>query len=216
MAQRDAPHPERAPEGCLFEGRRESIEPIGPVSMNRDPRFMIRRLEPLDASLYRELRLEALRLHPHAYGSTFESESAAPLYFFEQRLASSEVLLGSIDSAPMGIVRFSIPTFVTERHKGMLTGMYVREGARGTGLAATLVDAVIERARGRVIFVELSVVTTNERARRLYARHGFEIYGVDPCALKHGDRYFDEYLMTRFLEPPPGWAVPKPPSVAWR
>ncbi len=182
--------------------------------MSRD--HSIRRLERPDASLYRELRLEALRLHPHAYGSTLEMESAAPIDSFEQRLVSSEVLLGSIGDAPMGIVRFSMPTFVTERHKGMLTGMYVREGARGSGLASALVDAVIERARGRVIFVELSVVTTNERARRLYARHGFEIYGIDPCALKHGDRYFDEYQMTRFLDPPPGWTVPKPPSVAWR
>jgi ribosomal protein S18 acetylase RimI-like enzyme len=184
--------------------------------MTGDPRFSIRYLEPSDAPLYRELRLEALRLHPYAYGSTYEMESAAPLDFFEQRLASSEVLLGSVDGAPMGIARFSIPTFVTERHKGMLTGMYIREAPRGGGLASALVEAVIERARGRVIFVELSVVTTNERARRLYARHGFEIYGVDPCALKHGDRYFDEYQMTRFLDPPSGWTVPKPPSVAWR
>jgi ribosomal protein S18 acetylase RimI-like enzyme len=178
--------------------------------------FSIRRLEPPDAALYRELRLEALRLHPLAYGSTVESESAAAPGFFEQRLVNSEVLLGSIGDAPMGIVRFSIPTFVTERHKGELTGMYVRTAAEGSGLASALVDAVIARALGRVILVELSVITTNDRARRLYARHGFEIYGVDPCALKHGDRYLDEYRMTRFLEPPPGWSAPTPPSVAWR
>jgi len=60
------------------------------------------------------------------------------------------------------------------------------------------------------------VVTTNEPALRLYEPHGFEIYGLDPCALKHGDRYLDEHQMTRFLAPPPGWTVLKPPSVAWR
>ena len=183
--------------------------------MSPDPHFSIRRLEPVEATLYRELRLEALQLHPYAYGSTFELESAEPLDFFERRIGTSEILLGSIGNAPMGIVRFSIPTFVTERHKGMLTGMYVRATAEGSGLASALVDAVIERARGRVILVELSVVTTNERALRLYRRHGFEIYGVDPCALKQGDRYLDEYQLTRFLERPPGWTVSKPPSVAW-
>ena len=181
-----------------------------------DPRFTIRLLDASDAALYRELRLEALRLHPHAYGSTFEVEAAEPLAYFEQRLASTEVLLGSAANEPMGIVRFSIPSFVTERHKGMLTGMYVRIAARGTGLASALVDAVVERARGRIMLIELSVVTTNEPARRLYERHGFDIFGVDPCALKHGDRYFDEYQMVRFLERPTGWTVPKPPSVAWR
>jgi len=94
--------------------------------------------------------------------------------------------------------------------------MYVRAAADGSGLASALVEAVVERARGRVVLVELSVVTANERARRLYERHGFEIYGIDPCALKIGDRYLDEYRLTRFLAPPPGWTVPKPPSVAWR
>jgi ribosomal protein S18 acetylase RimI-like enzyme len=94
--------------------------------------------------------------------------------------------------------------------------MYVRATARGSGLASALVDRVVERAHGRVSLIELSVVTANERAYRLYRRHGFEIYGVDPCALKIGDLYLDEYRMVRFLEPPPGWTVPKPPSVAWR
>lgn len=60
------------------------------------------------------------------------------------------------------------------------------------------------------------MVTTNEPALRLYEPHGFEIYGLDPCALKHGGRHLDEYQMTRFLAPPPGWTVLKPPSVAWR
>ncbi len=185
--------------------------------MNRNnPSFTIRRLEPSDAPLYRELRLEALRLHPHAYGSTFELESAEPLDFFERRLGTSEILLGSIDDAPMGMARLSIPTFVTERHKGLLTGMYVRAAAQGSGLASALVEAIVERARSRVILVELSVVSTNERALRLYRRHGFEIYGVDPCALKIGERYLDEYQLTRFLDRPAGWTTPKPPSVAWR
>jgi ribosomal protein S18 acetylase RimI-like enzyme len=184
--------------------------------MNRHQSFTIRRLEPADVALYRELRLEALRLHPHAYGSTFEAESAEPLDFFERRLGRSEILLGTIGDEPMGMARFSIPTFITERHKGMLTGMYVRAAAQGSGLASALVEAIVERARGRVILVELSVVTVHARALRLYRRHGFEIYGVDPCALKIGERYLDEYQLTRFLERPPGWAIPTPPSVAWR
>jgi len=181
-----------------------------------NPRFTIRLFGGADAELYRELRLEALKLHPHAYGSTFEAEAAEPLAIFERRLTSFEILLGSIGTEPMGMARLSIPTFATERHKGMLTGMYVRASARGSGLATALVDAIVERARGRVALIELSVVTTNERAYRLYRRQGLEIYGVDPCALKHGDRYFDEYQMVRFLEQPPGWTVPRPPSVAWR
>jgi ribosomal protein S18 acetylase RimI-like enzyme len=200
----------RAPAAVVPSRSREYARPV------TNPRSTIRLLGTSDAELYRELRLEALRLHPYAYGSTFEAEAAEPVAHFERRLASSDLLLGSVDTGPMGIARLTIPSFATERHKGMLTGMYVRASARGSGLASALVDAIVERARGRVALIELSVVTTNERAYRLYRRHGFEIYGVDPCALKHGDRYLDEYRMVRLLEPPPGWTVPRPPSVAWR
>ena len=200
----------RAPATVVPPRSHEYAQPVA------NPRSTIRLLGTSDAALYRELRLEALKLHPHAYGSTFEAEAAEPLAIFERRLTSFEVLLGSIGTEPMGIARLSIPTFVTERHKGMLTGMYVRASARGSELASALVDAIVERARGRVALIELSVVTTNERAYRLYRRHGFEIYGVDPCALKHGDRYLDEYRMVRLLEQPAGWTVPTPPSVAWR
>ena len=39
----------------------------------------IRRLTPEDAQLYRAIRLEALRVNPEAFGSTFEVESTHPL-----------------------------------------------------------------------------------------------------------------------------------------
>ena len=39
----------------------------------------IRRLGSNDAELFRDIRLEALRCDPDAFGSTFEAESANPL-----------------------------------------------------------------------------------------------------------------------------------------
>ena len=38
----------------------------------------IRRLTEADAVLYRDIRLEALRANPEAFGSTFETENAQP------------------------------------------------------------------------------------------------------------------------------------------
>ena len=35
---------------------------------------MIRPLLPLDAALYRDIRLEGLRLHPEAFGASYEDE----------------------------------------------------------------------------------------------------------------------------------------------
>ena len=42
----------------------------------------IRRLTQADTVLYRDIRLEALRANPEAFGSTFETENAEPLSSF--------------------------------------------------------------------------------------------------------------------------------------
>ena len=47
-----------------------------------------------DAVLYRDIRLEALRANPEAFGSTFEIEDAQHLSWFSARLVSS-ILLGA-------------------------------------------------------------------------------------------------------------------------
>lgn len=39
----------------------------------------------------------------------------------------------------------------------------------------------------------------NWAAERLYARHGFEVYGTEPRPLKHEGRYGDEAQMVRYL-----------------
>ena len=78
--------------------------------------------------------------------------------------------------------------------------MYVRSAARKIGLGKILVAAVLDHARGRVEMVQLTVVSENEAARRLYDAMGFVEYGYEKRALKHDGRYYDEVLMVNFLE----------------
>ncbi len=79
--------------------------------------------------------------------------------------------------------------------------MYVRPDARQAGVGRRLVEAVIDFARQRVELLQLSVVSDNEPARRLYARLGFVEYGVEKNSLKQGGRYYDEILMALPLAP---------------
>jgi RimJ/RimL family protein N-acetyltransferase len=81
------------------------------------------------------------------------------------------------------------------RHKGILWGMYVRPDGRGTGLAAALVQRVIQHARALVEEICLTVVSSNAAAYRLYSAAGFEQYGLERRALKVGNEYHDEVLM---------------------
>lgn len=167
--------------------------------MRNDPE--LRRLSPRDAALYREVRLEALRLAPEAFSAALEIEGAEPLAWFAARLDRSAVF-GAFDGAALvGTAGFFMREGRKQAHKGVLVGMYVRPSARRAGIGRRLVEAVIGHARGHVELLQLSVVAGNEEARRLYARLGFVAYGVERHALKHGGRYWDEVLMAKPLLP---------------
>ena len=159
----------------------------------------VRRLLPADAALYRDIRLEGLRLSPEAFGSLYEIENARPLAWFVERLGDSAVFGGFDGRDLQGIVGFYIKRGAKETHKGVLWGMYVRAAARKTGLGRRLAQAIIDHARDRVEILELRVVAGNEPARRLYASLGFVEYGLERDSLKHDGHYWDEVLMAKPL-----------------
>jgi ribosomal protein S18 acetylase RimI-like enzyme len=163
--------------------------------------IQIRRLTPADAALYRDIRLEGLRCNPEAFGSTFEAETAKPLTFFSERLGGSAAFGAFQDSELVGIAGLLIREGRKEAHKGLLVGMYVRPSARKAGVGRRLVETIVEFARHRVELIQLSVVSDNEPARRLYEGLGFLEYGIERKALKQDGRYYDEVLMARDLKP---------------
>jgi RimJ/RimL family protein N-acetyltransferase len=79
--------------------------------------------------------------------------------------------------------------------------MYVRPGARRSGLGKRLVEVVVRHAAGRVELLQLTVVSENQAARDMYAKLGFVEYGHEINGLKHNGRYYDEILMAKFLQP---------------
>ncbi len=163
--------------------------------------IQIRRLAPADAALYRDIRLEALRCNPEAFGSTFDAENAQPLTVFSDRIGGSSVFGAFLDSKLVGIAGLLIGKGQKEAHKGRLVGMYVRPSARRAGVGRRLVETIVESARHSVELIQLAVVSDNEPARRLYERRGFVEYGLEKKALKQGGHYYDEVLMAKNLKP---------------
>ena len=155
----------------------------------------IRRLTSADATAYREIRLTGLRDSPEAFGSTFVRESTQPLAWFCDRLANSAVFGAFQPTTLLGVAGLAIREGEKERHKGLLWGMYVRPDARKAGVGKRLVEAVIDHARAHVEVIQLSVISENEPARRLYAGLGFVEYGLEKDSLKQNGRYYDEILM---------------------
>jgi len=160
----------------------------------------VRRLQISDAALYREIRLEALAKNPEAFGSTFEREIAQPLSWFEATLGAKAIFGAFLDGTLAGIAGYSAQENSKQAHKGLLWTMYVRATARNSGLGKILVAAVLDHARGRVEMVQLTVVSENESAHRLYRAMEFVEYGYEKKALKHDGRYYDEILMVNFLD----------------
>lgn len=161
---------------------------------------LVRQLFPGDATELRELRLEALRLHPDAFGSTYAVEAAELVSAFAARIAGGGLFGGFVDGRMAGMAGFRVVDAAQLRHKGVLGGMYVCEPARGSGLAAAIVQAVLAHAASRVEQILLTVAAENGRAIRFYERQGFVAYGTEPRALKVGAHYLDELLMIRFLD----------------
>jgi RimJ/RimL family protein N-acetyltransferase len=164
------------------------------------PGLQIRRLETSDAALYRDIRLEALKKNPEAFGSTFERENAQPLSWFEAAVGRADIFGAFLDGTLAGIAGYVAQEGSKQAHKALLWGMYVRIAARNAGLGKRLVAAVLDHARGRVEMVRLSVVSVNEAARRLYGALGFVEFGYEKRSLKQDGRYYDEVHMVKFLD----------------
>jgi ribosomal protein S18 acetylase RimI-like enzyme len=164
--------------------------------MNMSPNsIQIRQQTPADAESYRELRLEGLRLNPEAFGSTYEFEKDQPLTRYTDWLTNSTVFGAYQNSHLIGTASFTQLSGLKDSHKGLLRAMYVRPTHRRSGAGRQLVRAVIETARQKVEQIQLSVVSDNQPAIRLYQTLGFRQYGLEKNALKHNGKYSDEILM---------------------
>ena len=165
----------------------------------------IRRLGLGDATAYRAIRHEALANHPEAFVSTaeaFAQKSDADIRQTLEALTVFGVVLP--DGSLGGINAFLRNEGAKERHRGWMIQVYVRPEHRGSGMAAALVEHLIEHARRHVVQVHLGVWSENVPAIRLYERLGFATYGTEPRYLFVNGRYIDEHLMVRFLDKAPG------------
>lgn len=160
----------------------------------------VRRLSKSDAEKFRSIRLEGLKRYPESFGASFSVEAAESLDFFADRLERDAMFGAFIDRDLCGVAGFYSFQHEKAAHNGVLYGMYVRDQTQGMGLGYELVQAVLSHARNEVERVQLSVIASNHRARRVYEKCGFEVYGIEPNALKVADKYLDEALMSISLK----------------
>lgn len=148
-------------------------------------------LNPDDWLLWRELRLLALEESPDAFQSRladWRGEGDAEARWRDRLARVALNVIAMVDDEPAGMVSGAV-----EGEDVELISMYVAPAARGRGVSDALIDAVVSWARARGSpRVWLSVREGNDRAKRLYLRHGFVEAG--PAPGRPGDP--PEQLMT--------------------
>lgn len=170
--------------------------------------MIVRPLEIDDFPSFLDIQREALVQAPEVFGSDYDWFEGLSILSKEQRYERYlnypyQYMLGAVDDSGriIAMIGYSGNDTSKLRHKGRIWGLYVRNDARGKGLATTLVKTVLDTAR-EVVGVEqvqLAVSTQNTATYGLYLRLGFTVYGTEVGAMKIGDSYVDEYLMSKHL-----------------
>jgi ribosomal protein S18 acetylase RimI-like enzyme len=175
---------------------------ISPDMADKD--LDIRPLAAADAREFRQIRLQAISDSPLAVWPTYEEEAKRTVKEIEARIQKTDlqVVFGAfIGSELAGIAGLRREPLDQLRHKAVLWGVFVNPNRRRGGLARKLFSRVLSFAREEgVLQIQLCVNVENVRARNFYRTLGFESFGVEPRAMRVGDRYFDEEHMVLRLD----------------
>jgi RimJ/RimL family protein N-acetyltransferase len=164
----------------------------------------IRPLALPDATAFREIRLQAISESPSAVWPTHEEEAKRTVKETEARIqrTDTQVVFGAfMDAKLVGIAGLRREALDQVKHKAVLWGVFISPDRRREGLARKLFSSVLSFARDEgVLQIQLCVNAENDRARGLYRSLGFKPFGLEPRAMRIGDRYFDEEHMVLRLD----------------
>lgn len=137
--------------------------------------LVLRRLATVDWAAFREIRLEALRDAPEAFGSTAADAQNLEEQEWRRRLEQRAVFMAEVAGQRVGL---AAGIAGDQPGEAELVSMWVAPAWRGRGVGDRLVQAVLAWAAGDgFTSVRLWVATGNTRAERLYSRLGFKATG---------------------------------------
>jgi RimJ/RimL family protein N-acetyltransferase len=163
--------------------------------------IIIRHATPADVDSFRELRLEALKNHPTAFGADYDETAARPNEHWQQRMEIEKdqeaLFFAEVEGQLVGMTGIFRGSSKKNLHKATVGGVYVKPEWRGHHISESMIRRCLGWAKEQeIVIVYLGVMTTNQPAIRCYECCGFTIYGTEPKAIKYENIYYDEYLMS--------------------
>lgn len=162
----------------------------------------VRHANLADVDAYRELRLEALKNHPTAFGQDYAEALLRPPSYWEETLTmdSKEKALFLAEAMSqgqlVGMTGISRSSYKKASHSANIWGVYVRPEWRGNHIAEGLIRSCLTWAEEQgIIIVKLGVLGNNQPAIRCYERCGFKTYGIEPKGLFYEGAFYDGCLM---------------------
>ncbi|MEH7247342.1 GNAT family N-acetyltransferase [Neobacillus niacini] len=158
----------------------------------------IRLLTPSDAKSYWELRLEALKQAPEAFLTSYEDaiKREDPISQVARNFTEEvNYTFGAFEGDELiGVVTLLQEKADKIQHRANIYAMYVTPRKQGLGVGKALLTEAINKAKSieSIEKINLSVVATNEAAKKLYTSLGFKVYGLEEKAMKLNGAYLDD------------------------
>lgn len=146
---------------------------------------------------YRDLRLEALRSDPPAFGSSYDEEELLAEVKWKRRMEN--VLFALSEGKPVGMIVYVFGERLRTRHVANIYGVYVTAGHRGEGVGTRLLERALRliQKNKEIVKVKLAVNPEQLAAVKMYGRAGFVIAGRMRKEVKIGRRYYDALVMEK-------------------
>ncbi|USD64094.1 GNAT family N-acetyltransferase [Vibrio sp. SCSIO 43136] len=135
-----------------------------------------KKLSSEDSRMYRDLRLESLKLSPESFGSSYEEQSQLPKLFFEKLIeehSETHVMIGAFANGQLVGICGLIPTDCGDALE--VVQMYVSATARGKSVGQQLLSKACSILSSRLESkLELTVYLSNDAAINAYEKFGFK------------------------------------------
>ncbi|OZU87139.1 GNAT family N-acetyltransferase [Virgibacillus indicus] len=165
----------------------------------------VKLLNSADAAAYWELRLEALKENPESFATSYEDvlKRKQPVeQVAENFKMDGNFTFGAFDNKQLiGVVTLLQEKPQKLNHRANIFAMYVTPLKRESGIGKALLTAAIKKAQTmeEIEKINLTVVTSNKEAKRLYSKLGFNVFGMEEKAIKLNNCYYDEEHMVLFM-----------------